>query len=203
MGRCRTKPKKRAPPKSTPPPKQKPLLELVMAHPLVALISLVATLCGLAVGALTLLPRVIVSPPSPQVDSNNVLSVSFDVSNAGYIPLNDVDLGFAPVLMDGPGMPGITGQLKPDGTPDFTYSIYLPGSRGHHLGLDERITFDLASLVRVNGTINRADIGIVISYLPWRIPIHRRKVFRFVTVKDYKGRINWRSWPLDELAPTQ
>jgi hypothetical protein len=161
-----------------------------------------ATLIGIPAFALMVLPRVSVSVPSAQVDPNNVLSVSFDISNTGYIPLNDIALGVAPALIDSGAASGgkIVGTLKPNGVPDFEHVINFQGWQHHNLSLDERITFDLASVIK--GTISKADIAVVISYTPWIVPLRREKRFRFVTMTSETGMTEWRSWPLDEIAPT-
>jgi hypothetical protein len=162
---------------------------------------LVATLLGLAVGALALLPRISVSPPSSQVDPNNVLSVSFDISNTGYIPLEDVSAKLAAGDIGAPNAPGIHAKRKPNGAPEFWVYFPIIQNQHHYLGLDERFTINPES--QMGGFVSQADIAVIVSYQPWFIPWRREKSFRFFAKPDRQGKVYWRSWPIDEIAPDQ
>jgi len=160
-----------------------------------------ATLIGIPAFVLTVLPRVAVPSPSTQIDSNNVLSVSFDISNSGLIPLNDVSARVAIGDVGEGNDPGMHSRRYPNGVPYF--DVYFPlepeEQQHHHLGLDERFTINPES--QLSGYVRSADIEIVVSYEPWIVPIHREKRFRFVAIKDRQGSTYWRSWPADEPAP--
>jgi hypothetical protein len=191
------KPKKRG----TPPQPKKPIKSSLFRRAWQALLAL-ATLIGIPAFVLTVVPRVSVSSPSAPLDANNVLSVSFDISNTGYVPLNDVSAKLAAGHISAPNGGGlIESRLKPNGVPYFdVYFPILPGQH-HHLGIDERFTINPES--QLGGYIDKADIAIVVSYQPWIIPITSEKRFRFLAVKDGQGRTYWRSWPIDEPAPTR
>jgi hypothetical protein len=144
------------------------------------------TLIGGIAALVVFLPRPIVFPPSAPVDPNNVMSASFDISNAGYIPLDDVSIR-------------IESKFKPNGAPIFDVRVVYSAWDHHYLGLDDRITINPEN--RLGGNIIKADIAVSVSYLPWIIPIRRERMFRFIAMDDGTGRTYWRSWPLDEPAP--
>jgi hypothetical protein len=150
-------------------------------------------------------PRVVVSPPLQPVDPNNVLSASFDISNVGYVPLEDVGITVAIIRASFPGPPPIkwVTKMKPNGQPDFLHSglhFVDPTWQHHSLGLDERLTINPES--QISGIANEADMAVIVSYRPWMIPMHQKKPFRFVATKDGSGKTYWRSWPINEPAPT-
>jgi hypothetical protein len=158
-----------------------------------------ATLIGIPAFVLTVLPRIAVSPPSSPVDPNNVLSVSFEVSNSGLIPLNDVSAKMAIGDIGEGNDPGMHGRRTPNGVPYFDIYFPIEPDQHHRLGLDERFTINPES--QLGGYVRSADIEIVASYEPWIIPIHREKRYRFVAIKDLQGNTYWRSWPTDEPPP--
>jgi hypothetical protein len=159
-----------------------------------------ATLLGIPAFVLMVLPRVYVPTPSGPVDPNNVLSVSSEISNTGYVPLNDVSASMVAGEIHGPeGGASMVGKLKPNGAPAFNIHFPIQKNQHHYLGLDGKFTINPEN--QLSGAIESADIAIVVSYEPWFIPIKREKMFRFVAKKDARGRIYWRSWPIDEPAP--
>jgi hypothetical protein len=160
-----------------------------------------ATLIGIPAFVLSVLPRVSVFLPSTQVDPNNVLSVSFEISNTGSIPLNDASAKLAIGDIGEGNDPGMHRTKKPNGVPYFDLYFPIEPDQHHHLGLDERFTINPES--QLGGYVRSADIEIVVTYQPWIIPIHREKRFRFVAIKDRQGNTYWRSWPSDEPAPVQ
>lgn len=189
-------PKKKGKHKQSRPPQKEPT-----AKRQVGIFASLLAACTIISALVVFVPRPVVSAPSAPADSNNVLSCSFEVSNAGYIPLYDVSFGVAPNFIRGPGPGAVLGTPTPTGVPDFEHYLTSPVWQHHNLGLDERITMDVGSVIK--GSIDRADIAIVVVYAPWFMPVHRKKLFRFVTVKDAKGKSAWRSWPLGEPTPTQ
>ncbi len=163
------------------------------------LLLAIATLVGLPAFVLTVLPRVSVSAPSAPLDPNNILSVSFDISNSGYIPLDDVSAKLGAGHIGAPGEPGIHSRLKPNGVPYFDVYFPIIQNQHHHLGLDERFTINPES--QLGGYIRNADIAVIVSYQLWFVPWHTEKPFRFIAQPDGQGKVYWRSWPVDEPAP--
>jgi hypothetical protein len=159
-----------------------------------------ATLIG-GVGALVVfLPRVLVASPSAAVDPSNVMSSSFEISNTGYVPLEDMSVKLAAAYISGTAIDGaIPEALKSDGSPNFGIGIGLRNSEHHYLGLDDHFTVNPENnLIGVK----TADVVFNVSYRPWIIPMRREKLFRFIAKKDARGNTYWRSWPLNEAAPT-
>ena len=184
--------------RNTLPPKPKSLLEMAMAHPLVVLISLIATLLGLVLGALSFSPRVVVSSPSGPMAFGNMFDASMDVSNAGFIPLTDVGA----CLIIGEIVSGPT-SLRPG------FRFYTDPSKQTRMCRD---TWQHHDLDRDNGrfTINLtdmfsratgADIAVVVQYYPWFLPWRREKLFRFIAMTNMSGKTDWRAWPFAEARP--
>lgn len=151
-----------------------------------------ATLIGGVGAVVVFFPRIVVSPPSAVIDPRNAVSVSFDITNTGIIPLLDVSasLGIGQMVMNG----------KLDrAVPSFDTRLFRPEWGHHRLGMDERFTMVLSDMIGL--PIEAADIGIVVDYNPWHVPIRRRKVFRFVAAKGYDSEPRWKSWPLGERPP--
>jgi len=149
----------------------------------------ILTLLSITASLIVFLPRVVVNPPSVPVDSSNVLSVSFDVVNAGFIPLEDVQASV------GLGQVSRTVPLERNLIPTFDSRIARMGTRINRLGQDERFTLVGSDYF---GMIRYADIAIVVTYRPWFIPFSRTKTFRFFTSPRVNGQSYWQSWPLGE-----
>jgi len=160
---------------------------------LLAIVLAICTLLGGLVAILALLPRPIVSSPSVPFDPENVLSVSFDISNANFVPLQDVSVFFGL----GQVVTGRGGHLR-DFVPDGYARITNPEWLHHNLGMDEKFTINVGSMF---GGASAADMEIVVSYKPWLLPIRKEKVFRFVTTPRSDGQMYWRSWPVGERLP--
>jgi hypothetical protein len=149
------------------------------------------TVLGFSVSLVVFLPRPTVSPPSVPFDKNDKFSVSFNISNNGYIPLEDCTamLGIGQIL-------GRDVPFDPSFMPTFKSRFVMPAWQHHYLGMDDRFTVILSDLLRAN--VQSADIAIIVSYKPWFFPLHREKIFRFVTFKGTGASQYWRSWPVDE-----
>jgi hypothetical protein len=181
------------------PKTQKTSQTVAKTKPRISILAVVlgaATLFGGMAAIVTFLPRVVVSPPSDLIDQKNVFDVSFDITNTGFIPLRDAGACFVlgEILMGGPPTklkPGF--RLNP-GLPKICRDMW----QHHDLGLDDRFTIRLTD---VFPQAMEADIGIVVHYHPWFLPIAREKIFRFVADRDMNGKANWRSWPLFEPQP--
>jgi hypothetical protein len=121
------------------------------------------------------------------------MSVSFDISNANFVTLNDVNVSLAIGQFGGAGTRVQSGRI-----PTFRTRFTNPDWEHHTLAIDDKITIVLDSILR---NVASADIAIVVSYKPWMLPFRREKLFRFVTFRRSDGMNYWRSWPLDELPP--
>ena len=168
-----------------------------------------ATVFGGLVGALALLPRVIVSPPSIPIDPRNNLSVSFDITNSSVVPLRDVCAAVAVASIDTDkfhvrGYKTTHGDNGGPGTyPDFDNlpRFERPEWKHHSLGMDERFTINIGGLTDFQGQLAAADMAITVTYMPWMLPFHRQKVFRYTAYRDPQGNMYWESWPLREPRP--
>ena len=151
------------------------------------------TVLGFVISLLVLLPRPTVFPPSVPLDQKDQFSVSFDITNSGYIPLADctASLGVGQITSKG-------ANLDPGFIPTFESRLVMPAWQHHRLGMDERFTIVLSDAVH---PVESADIAIIVSYKPWFFPINREKIFRFVTFKQTNGHQYWRSWPINEKLP--
>jgi hypothetical protein len=177
---------------------QKATKTKIQISPLRAVLAL-ATLIGGFAAVVMFLPRVLVSSPSALVDPNNMMSSSFEISNTGYVPLEEVSVKLAAAYMGGTAIRGAMPEaLKSDGSPNFGILIGLRNSEHHYLDLDDHFTVNPESnLIGVK----TADVVFIVSYRPWIIPIRKEKLFRFIAKKDARGNTYWRSWPAKEPAP--
>lgn len=157
--------------------------------------SAIVGIVGFAAAVVVFLPRPMVSPPSVPFDSNNRFSVSFDISNNGYIPIEDctVLLGIGQIQFN-----NFT-QYDPLSIPTFATRIVISDWQNHRLNMDDRITLTPADIFK--GDVKYADIAIIVSYKPWFLPFRREKMFRFVTLKQADNLTYWRSWPVGEPLP--
>jgi hypothetical protein len=168
---------------------------LTFGQKLWAIVVGVSTLVAIPAFVLMLVPRVVVSPPSEITDQENVFDVSFDISNAGFVTLEDAGACLAIGQLRGPQ--GLN-PLHNSGFDLSTPRVCLNTWQHHNLGLDERFTVRLTDMFT---RAAEADIAIVVSYhLPF-IPITREKFFRFIATKDYYGKKHWRAWPPSEPRP--
>jgi hypothetical protein len=189
-----------------PPPKPKSLLEIAMTHPAVALISLIATLAGLFLGALILFPRVVVSSPSGPMESGNIFDASLEVSNSGFIPLTDTGACLVVGRIIARPIEGPNVGKGPKLRPGFRYPDAEKQTRAcgniwqhHNLSMDDRFTIKLTDVL---SRASEADIAVVVNYQPWFLPWRREKSFRFIAATDSTGKIDWRAWPFTEPSPT-
>jgi hypothetical protein len=121
-----------------------------------------------------------------------VFASSFDISNAGLIPLNDVGVSLAlgEIYLNAPDA-NTAPQHFTKTSPKLAYGPW----QHHRLTMDERFTIRLKDFINANATA--ADIAITISYKPSFLPITREKMFRFVTAKEETGNVSWRSLPVE------
>lgn len=178
-------------PKLPTPKKQKQKVKETRTR--MKLLSILLGICTLVGGAVVFLPRPTVLSPTVPFDNNNSFSVSFDISNNGYIPLEDcgISLGVGQIA-------GKDAHLDPSLIPSFQSRFIMPKYQHHRLGMDERFTFVASDII---GNAGAADIAIIVTYKPWFLPLRREKIFRFVTLKQSDKQLFWRSWPVDEPLP--
>jgi len=160
---------------------------------------LVATIIGLPSAILFFWPRVMVSAPSTPLDPNEVLSTSFEVSNAGVTPLEHVTVVFSLGQVSGKGVRnGVRAKLDRNFIPDFNGGFAMRQYADKTLRADEQFTVILSDFM---GNVESADIALIVQYQPWFLPIDCEKKFRFITYKHWNGIHPWQSWPLDEKLP--
>jgi hypothetical protein len=149
-----------------------------------------ATLIG---GAAVVLPRVVVSPPSAPVDPYNPGSIAFEVTNTGIIPLSDVSASVALGRISAYG-----GRIEVKGSDTFGARFTNAEWQHHKLAMDERFTvtpeYDWKE-------VDSFDVAIVVTYMPWFVPVRQEKAFRFVGVRGIDRLVRWKSWPLGDSRP--
>lgn len=157
-----------------------------------------------------LLPRIMVSTPSMPIDPRNSLSVAFDITNTGIVPLCEASAAMAICRIEYKqgkilGYKTTHGDNGSGGrSPDFDNlpRVERPEWKHHSLGMDERFTINIGSLFDLGSDLTVADIAIIVRYKPWLLRFNRQKVFRYIASRDKRGNMYWESWPLGEPQPT-
>lgn len=160
----------------------------------IAILLGLCTVVGGVASLIVFLPRILVSPPPSPLNANDIFSVSFEVTNAGFIPLRDATaaLGLGQIIGKG-------SRLDRRIVPTFDSFMTMPQWQHHSLDMDQRFTVVLSDLLRAD--VTEADIAIIVFYRPWGLPLRRKAVFRFVAFPDSYGSSYWRSWPVGERLP--
>lgn len=164
--------------------------------------SIAIAVLGVLSAVVTLVPDVSISAPTYPQNSDDFLAASFDVSNAGYWPLEDVNVSIGIAEMKMPGTHPITVKKHPNdnGTPNFDLLFTPPDWQHRKLDGHERMTIRPRPLI-YGRTVESADIAITVSFRPMFAPWHRRSRLRFVAKPDSDGMIYWRAWPFDAMPP--
>ena len=150
-----------------------------------ALVACLATVVGLALSALTLLPRPAVES-APPLSSKDASSAVFDVVNNGIIPLERVNASVA-----------IRRFGRIIGDPNYTSQFIMPAWQNQTLLTDEKFPVVMSESFNTGGVIPmNADIAINVSYSPWIIPITMTRRFRFVSRQASDGTMDWLPMPL-------
>ena len=147
-------------------------------------------------------PRVNVSVSTP-LDPQNVLSAPFVISNTGNITLNHANVVIIASYLNIPTSknPLIVRLHDEDkGTGKQGLAFADPSWQDHKIEIDKSITINPES--QIIGRTSEADIVLLVSYNPWLLPFRKENRFRFVARKDGSGNVYWRSWPLNEKAPS-
>jgi len=171
----------------------------------------VCTVIGGLSALSALLPRIVVSPPSMPIDPRNNMSVAFDITNTSVVPLRDVSAAMVLCRIAYGGIQirgyktthGDNGGGRQGGPPDFANlpRFERPEWKHHSLGMDERFTINLGSLLDLHTDLSVADIAIIVKYTPWLLPFPSQKIFRYTAYRDKQGILYWESWTLGEPQP--
>jgi hypothetical protein len=152
-----------------------------------------AVLVGGAAAALMYLPGVMVDPVGP-VDPSNPYPISFTISAANLIPLNDVNVYLMICYVDAVPVPS-----APTCQPPYKTRRFKAGWRGHVLSADQPFSIELDDFLRLAppAKFGGADISIIVEYQPWLVPLRQEKEFRFATELGTDSRLYWSSRPVD------
>ncbi|HWA95472.1 MAG TPA: hypothetical protein VG844_12795 [Terracidiphilus sp.] len=145
----------------------------------------VATLLGYAV----LIPRVNISISDP-VNPSDPFSSSVMISNTGYMPLDSVKASLSIQRIEGAGPNGeaITTIV---GAPNYGSRITGEDLGPRDLGLDDRFTFALNDINKINGALKSADIAVVVQYEFPIIHFKSSKIFPYFARKQSNGNFYW------------
>jgi hypothetical protein len=153
-----------------------------------------AVLAGGTAAALMYLPGVTVDPAGP-LDPSNPYPISFAISDANVIPLDNVNVYLVicyAVAAPAPSSPPC--QLP------YKTRKFKAGWRGRSLPADQPLTIALDDFLRFAppAKLGGADISIIVEYQPWFVPLRQEKEFRFATALGTNGKLYWVSRPADE-----
>jgi hypothetical protein len=153
-----------------------------------------AVLAGGTAAAVMYLPGVTVDPEGP-VDPSNPYPIAFAISDANFIPLNNVNAYL--VICYAAAAPAPPAQACPL---PYKTRLFKAGWRDHSLSADRQFTIVLDDFLRFTAPdkFGGADISIVVEYQPWLIPIREEKEFRFATEPRIDGKLEWISRPVDD-----
>jgi hypothetical protein len=153
-----------------------------------------AAVAGGAAAAVAYLPGVTVDPEGP-VDPSNPYPISFDISDANLIPLNNVNAYL--VICYAVAAPAPPVQ---ECQPPYKTRIFKAGWRDHSLSADRQFTIVLDDFLRfaAPAKLGGADISIVVEYQPWLFPVREEREFRFATEPRIDGKLEWISRPVDD-----
>lgn len=153
---------------------------------------------GLASALLTLSPRLQVDV-DPAFDPASPFPGSISVTNTGNFPLANVSIFVRPCrIVDETGsVVGVAcnGLVGSGG-------ITMPDWRDHYLGVGVKWTIPMGRNIPFQFNANKADILVVVSYLPWPLSVLRfvppqETAAHFVTHREPDGRVIWISRPVD------
>jgi hypothetical protein len=157
-----------------------------------ALLTAVAAVAALLLGALDYLPHptVVVGAPA---DPANPLSARFTLANSGMVPLRGMKLAIGLCQMK-------FGALDPNYVCDGPLKTRLPFQAQPPRDLEPgaRYGFTLQDALGGPAPARRlsADIAIVVRYRPWIWPLYSERQFRFVTRDGPGGTAQWSSRPV-------
>jgi hypothetical protein len=148
-----------------------------------------STIAGGVAAILFFYPRPTISDSEP-IEPQFALSASFTVTNNGFIPLEDVNVGLAlgKLVMAGSSANTPLEEAKP-----VTYSTIIEHVRWahHYLPMDDKFTITPSELFHNTSALGFGRIGINVRYKPWFLPFQRNKLFKFRTFTQEDGKIVW------------
>ena len=154
-----------------------------------------AVLGGGTVAAVIYLPGVTVEPDGP-VDPSNPYPISFTISDANFIPLNNVNAYLVVCYAVAAPAPLAAPVCQ------FPYKTrkFKAAWRDQSLSADRQFTIVLDDFLRFPAPekFGGADISIVVEYQPWLLPLRQEKEFRFATEPRIDGKLEWVPHSVDE-----
>jgi hypothetical protein len=153
-----------------------------------------AVLAGGTAAALMYLPGVMVDPVG-SLDLSNPYPISFTISDANVIPLDDVNVYLVICYAVAASAPSALPCQPPYRTRKFK-----AGWRGQALRAGQPFTIVLDDFLRFAPPekFGGADISIIVEYQPWFVPLRQEKEFRFATELGTDGKLYWTFRPADE-----
>lgn len=148
----------------------------------------ILAIVGFAIALLTLFPRITISNNVP-IDPDDPFSTPFLISNEGYVPLFSVQFLMAIREVNRKGGGGIIG------TPDFKTRFTAPDMKSTAFWPTDSYSFYAGRILRAHGSLESADIAIIVQYRPFLVPFKRERIFRFITQRGPDNRLYWMQRP--------
>lgn len=125
-------------------------------------------------------PLVTVVASDAPLNPSDVFTTPFTVSHIGYIPIRNVRfICYQNEIREVENRIEIKGQTQ-----------RIITENPINLGVGQSTT--VGCPLGVKGvTVSSADIAIIVCYYPWRIPVQRHQIQRFMTVKKADGTLRW------------
>ena len=139
---------------------------------------------GFLIALLTIFPRISVSNDAP-LDADDAFATPFVVSNDGYLPLYSV------LFLVSTRDVRFTDGRAIIGTPDYKSRWTAPDWELPSLYPTKRHDVYAGRVIVSHGTLQSADIGIIVQYRPAFWPFRREILCRFKTQQGYDGRLHW------------
>jgi hypothetical protein len=151
-------------------------------------------LAGGAVAAVMYLPGVTVDPEGP-VNPSNPYPISFTISDANFIPLENVNAYLEICYVVAAPAPAMHTCQRPDKT-----LLFKADWRNHSLSTDQQFSITLDDFLRFAAPtkFGGADVSIIVEYQPLVFPIRQERTFRFATELGTDGKLYWISRSVDE-----
>jgi len=146
------------------------------------------------VAAVVYVPGVTVDPERP-LDPSNPYPISFIISDANFVPLNNVNVYL--VICYAVAAPA---PRAPVCQPPYKTRKFKAAWRDHSLSGDRQFTIVLDDFLRFPAPekFGGADLSIVVEYQPWLLPVRQEKEFRFSTEPRTDGKLEWVARSVDD-----
>jgi hypothetical protein len=173
-----------------------------------------ATLLGAFAAAISFLPRMTVEASS-LFDDSNAYSVSFNVTNTGFIPLRNVQVGvgvcdlqtekddFKAINICKPPreMPRLVLSLPRWTTPELAKDVKFAVTLSEALNIPtDKYRAEHPNVIggyQMMSKLKGADVIVMVHYRPWFMWWRLEEDFRFVAEKQPNEKMMWRPVPLD------